>query len=289
MAGTVSRSSGPPAGARTTWTRPGSMRSTRASKSARIEPSLTRFSRLGRIQYLRLRLKSAPRWTIVTRAPWRCRSSAASAAPLPPPTITHVAAVLGVALAIAVRDVRQVGARHVEGLGVVEVAGGDQHVRRAERRGRAPLGHGLDLEAAGRSPQGGHPGEGAHVQALVRDHLAVVVERFLAGRLVGGGHEGVAADLEALAGGEEGHVGRVGHDRVGDRALLQNDGAQTGALGLDRGLEADGARADDEGVEGGGVGGHGGHRTVGLGSRLVVRVAPGVERMDARPAPLDAT
>jgi len=80
-------------------------------------------------------------------------------------------------------------------------------------------------------------------------YLAVVLESLVAGGFgVGAGKRDVAY-LEQLRGGEESHVRRVVEERVAEAALIDENGAEAGALGFDGASHARGSGADDEDVE----------------------------------------
>src|SRR2546430_997137 len=82
------RHSAAPSASDRTITSRGRISTTRDSHRAAMLPSFTRFVISGRTHGLTPRSNSPRKWTMVTRAPTRCSSRAASTALLPPPTTT---------------------------------------------------------------------------------------------------------------------------------------------------------------------------------------------------------
>ena len=109
-------------------------------KWALISPFLMRLLMSGRIQYLTWRCISAPRWTRVTFAPWRHRSSAAMAAEFLPPITSDIEAVEGVGLVVVVLHLAEIFAGDSEVVGQVVVAGGDDELASAMMRWRGRSG-----------------------------------------------------------------------------------------------------------------------------------------------------
>src|SRR5215469_17990922 len=160
----------------------------------------------------------------------------------------HVAVVVGVGLAIIVKDLGQVFAGNSQPVGQIVVAGGHNHfagavvvdVSGAIGRGNAEVpvlaGHGLD------------PAILVNVQVVMFGHSPVVLEGLPPRGLRIGGGEGNVADLEQLGRGEKHHVRRIVVDRVDQAALLDHQHAQADLLRLNPARQTGGASANDDDI-----------------------------------------
>ena len=88
----------------------------------------------------------------------------------------------------------------------------------------------------------------ANVELIMLGDFAVVLEGLGAGGFLVRGGERQIADFEQLRRGEEGHVGRVVEERVGETAFVDENHVETFVLRVNRAGETGGAGADDENV-----------------------------------------
>jgi hypothetical protein len=146
-----------------------------------------------------------------------------------------------------VPHVREVFPRHVEPVGVIEVAGGENQsatpdgvvAEAVPNRGdhSFAVAHGIHQPGVGTEPQSLGPGD-----------PPVILERLLARCLGTGGHQRMIADLETLRRGEEPHAGRVVDDRVRDRAGVDHERIDPMLPGRDGTSQADRSGTHDEGI-----------------------------------------
>lgn len=149
---------------------------------------------------------------------------------------------------IIVLDLGEIFAGNAEVVGKVIVAGGDDELACAMDEFAAELVGGVDGEVT--------IGAGylvdvfvlADVEPVVLGYLAVVLEGLGTGGLLVGRGEGHVADLEQLGRGEEGHVGGVIEERVGEATLVHENDTEAVALGCDGAGEAGRAGANDEDI-----------------------------------------
>ena len=129
-----------------------------------------------------------------------------------------------------VRHVRQLFARHIKQVGVLEVSGGQDEAVAGDH-GAARWACAAGIPAGRRdAPQ---PRRRVYVRTLRplgAHHAAVVLERLLAGRLGAGAAERVAADFEPFGRRKEGHPDRVANDRVGNRAGIDHQVADAATV-----------------------------------------------------------
>ena len=138
----------------------------------------------------------------------------------------HALTVVGMRLAVVVRHVRQVLARHAEQVRQAVVAHRQHH--------GTGVPHPFHPEAA--AGRHGEPALIAVAVGLDRRHLlaqghlqlehvgdlAVVPQSFGPGRLLVGRRQGHSAHLEQLRGGEEHHIDGKAGDRIDQRALFEH-------------------------------------------------------------------
>src|SRR5438876_10307815 len=135
-------------------------------------------------------------------------------------------------------DVRQVFTRDAELVDVVEVAGREDQLVPRDR---------LAPETRFDFSRTDEFGVGLHADPLDPGDAAIVFQRLFAGRLLTGRHEWVIADLEALRRRKERHLDRVPHDRIRERARVDDEGIDATALGGNGARQADRPGARDTG------------------------------------------
>ena len=150
---------------------------------------------------------------------------------------------VGEGLVVIVSDLRQILARHVHQVRLVEETRRDDDVA---RRVSVPCGD--DGEVAVTAADLEHAFVEVEIDGLPLGHAPVVLDRLFAGRLVALHRKGIAADLDQLRRREELHVGGIADDGVDERALLDHRGLQPLAARFDGAHQADGACADDDDV-----------------------------------------
>ena len=178
---------------------------------------------------------------------------------------------VGMRVGEVVRDVRQIFAGNAQAVGQVVVAGGDDDLASAifashtltrflpgsQALPRAKFGsclaggqliRGVDDESAVAAVDAAHALVEARFDAVVLDGAAIVFQGLGAGGLASRGGHGEVANLHALGRGEEEHVGRIVVERVAEASLVDDQGAQAGALDLNGAGEAGRAGADADDV-----------------------------------------
>lgn len=158
----------------------------------------------------------------------------------------HVQAVEGMRLVVVVADLVEVFAGDAEVVGQIVVAGCHDEPAGAVLEFAAETVGGVDGEVAFAAGDSIDVFVLTHVEAVVIGDLAVVLEGFAAVGLLIGAGEGHVADLEQLRCGEEDHVCRVVEERIAEAALIDEEGGEAGALGLDGAGEAGWACANYE-------------------------------------------
>ncbi len=246
-AGSRDRSGSPPrpAGVSTT-TRAGSIRRSAARCRTRIAPASTSAAMSGRRQRHLASGIAAPRQSTVTRAPaWKSRI-AASAAPLPAPTIVDVEPGHGVRIAVAI--VGPWGAR-------------GRARPRAGAPGRTTPVASTILRARTCSPASPSAAVKSPSRPLTAPSARPVRTSSPASRATRAQYETMSSRVgwrrgtsngrpasSSVARREERHPDREALDLLGDRAPIDDQDAEPVAPGLDRGRDPRRAGADDEHV-----------------------------------------
>jgi hypothetical protein len=154
----------------------------------------------------------------------------------------------GVRIVVVMLHLAELFAGDVEFVGQVVVSGGEDELARAVSEWASEAVGGVDGELVVVAGDALDRLVGAQVERVVLGDLAVVFERLRAAGLLVGGGEGDVADLQQLRRGEEGHVRGVVEEGVAETALVDHEGGESAALGLDGAGQTGGAGADDEQV-----------------------------------------
>ena len=167
-----------------------------------------------------------------------------------PPIDEHILPEIWMGVVVVMHDLRQILARHMQIVGKVVIAGGEDHLASGIEARTSQLIQCGDREvfvAAGDLFDGLIKPE---VQPIVFRDLAIVFERLIAVWLLVGAGEGYVANLKQLGSGEKGHVRRIVKERVAEATLVNEHGAQAYALDLDRARQTGWTRTHNQNVEG---------------------------------------
>ena len=137
-----------------------------------------------------------------------------------------------------VADVGQIFTGDAECVDVVEVAG---------RQHQFVAGDRLSTKSRLDFADSDELGVGANADPFDTGDAAIVLQRLLARRLGAGADQRVIPDLEAFRRREEGHVDRVAHDRIRERARIDHEGVDAAAFGGYGARQADRPGAGDNG------------------------------------------